>query len=217
MTDPVTAPIIPGAAPPVIDPPVGDPPVGDPPVVDPPVGDPPVGDPPDGGTVLTDDKGPQGAPESYADFVVPQGMEVDTVLLEQATPIFKELGLSQIQSQRLVDMYATQQQASSQANSDSYNQTVKDWVTEAKADNEIGGETFDANVGLAKRAIDSFGTPKLVQVLDQTGLGSHPEFIRLFTRIGKLIKEDDPGGGHGPTGDDLTGAEILYPNEKKTA
>ena len=115
-------------------------------------------------------------------------------------------------------MYETQIQAESQGTSDSYNQTVKDWVTEAKADPEIGGDAYAENVGIAKRGIDSFGTPKLVEVLEQTGLGSHPEFIRLFIRIGKTIKEDDPGGTGGAGGEELTGAQILYPDlDKKTA
>lgn len=172
---------------------------------------------PTDGTVLTDTDGPQGAPEEYADFVVPEGVEVDTALLEQAQPIFKEIGLSQIQGQRLVDMFATHVQASTQANSDSYNQVVKDWVDEAKADTEIGGTAFDENVGIAKRGLDSFGTPKLVEVLNQTGLGNHPEVIRLFTKIGKTLKEDDPGATGGATGEELTGAQIMYPDLGKSA
>lgn len=214
MTEEGTQPDGSGAAPPVDGtPPADGTPEGTPPVE----GTPPEGTPPDDGTVLTDSDGPQGAPESYADFTVPDGMDINTGLLEKAQPIFKELGLSQIQSQQLVNMYATQIQAESQANSDSYNQTVKDWVDEAKGDSEIGGAAFDENVGLAKRGIDSFGTPKLVEVLNQTGLGNHPEFIRLFTRIGKTIKEDDPGATGGATGEELSGAEILYPDLSKSA
>lgn len=208
MTEESNAPDDSGAAPPVD----GQPPEGS---EAPDSGAPPEGSKkPDGGTVLTDDEGPQGAPEEYADFAVPDGMEINTELLEQATPLFKELGLSQIQSQKLVDMYAAQQQAEAQASSESYSQTVKDWVDEAKSDTEIGGDKFDENVGIAKRGIDKFGTPKLVEVLEQTGLGSHPEFIRLFTRVGKLISEDDPGSGEPPV-DATDPATVLYPNEAK--
>ncbi len=135
-------------------------------------------------------------------------------LLDAALPVFKEIGISQIQAQQLMDVYAGQIKSDSQASAETYTQTVKDWVTEAKADSEIGGDKFDANVGTAKRAIDKFGTPKLVEVLEQTGLGSHPEFIRLFTRVGKLIAEDDPGGDTRPPVSEKTPAEIFYPDAK---
>jgi len=148
---------------------------------------------------------------------MPDGMEVNQPLLDAVLPTFKEVGLSQIQAQQLMDVYSTQVQADSQASSDSYNQTVKDWVDEAKSDKEIGGEKFDENVGLAKRAIDRYGTPKLVEVLQSTGLGNHPEFIRLLTRVGKLIAEDSPGGGTAPTGEDESAADILYPDLKASA
>lgn len=192
------------------------PPVDTPPVDTPPVDTPPADDP-DGGTVLTDDKGPQGAPETYADFTMPDGIEVNRALLDAVQPEFKELGLSQIQAQKFIDVYAAQVQVESQASSDSYNQVVKDWVDEAKNDKEIGGDKFDENVGLAKRAIDKYGTPKLVEVLNQTGLGNHPEFIRLLTRVGKLIAEDDPGGVTAPVASDKTPAEIFYPDLKPQA
>ena len=165
-------------------------------------------------TLLTDKEKPQGAPETYADFTVPEGMEINKPLLDAVQPALKEAGLSQIQAQKLMDAYSGQLQAESKAASDSYAQTQKDWVKEAKGDKEIGGDKFDESIGSAKRAIDKFGTPKLVEVLDQTGLGNHPEFIRLLTRVGKLIAEDDPGGSAGPGGSEKTAAEILYPNEK---
>lgn len=206
MTEEALQPDDSGASPPVD---------GTPPAETPPAATPAGDDAPDG-TVLTDEKGPQGAPDEYADFNVPDGIEVNAGLLEQAKPIFKELGLSQIQSQRLVDMYAAQMQADSQASSDSYNQVVKDWVDEAKNDTEIGGDKFEENVGIAKRGIDKFGTPKLVEVLNQTGLGSHPELIPLFTRVGKLISEDSPGSGEPPL-DATDRASVLYPNEAKAA
>lgn len=198
-------------------PPEGTPPEGTPPEGTPPEGTPPEGTPPDEGTVLTDEKGPQGAPETYADFTVPDGMTIDQPLVDAAIPVLKEIGVSQIQAQKLVDMISELRQAESKANSDSYNQTVKDWVEEGKKDKEFGGDKYDENVGIANRGLDKFGTPKLVEVLKQTGLGNHPEFIRLFTRVGKLIKEDDPGGAAAPPASEKTDAETLYPDLKKTA
>ena len=40
------------------------------------------------------------APETYADFTLPEGVELDTALLTDAAPLFKELGLTQEQAQK---------------------------------------------------------------------------------------------------------------------
>ena len=44
-----------------------------------------------------------GAPESYSDFSVPDGVTLDPSLVSEVTPIFKELGLDQTAAQRLVE------------------------------------------------------------------------------------------------------------------
>ena len=57
----------------------------------------------------------------------------------------------------------------------------------------------DANLGLAKQAIDTFGSPQLAKLIDAPsadnpdglGLGNHPEVIRLFYRVGRAISESD--------------------------
>src|SRR6185437_10360924 len=45
-----------------------------------------------------------GPPESY-DFKAPEGKELNSKFLDRATPVFKELGLSQANAQKLVDTY----------------------------------------------------------------------------------------------------------------
>ena len=67
----------------------------------------------------------------------------------------------------------------------------------------------------AKKAIDAFGNPELVKLLNSTGMGNHPEVIRAFYNMGKTMREDGPGpGGDNPPGK-KTDAEIMYPNESQ--
>ena len=47
-------------------------------------------------------------PEKY-DFKAPEGQSLDAALVERATPIFKELGLTQDAAQKLVDFYNASQ------------------------------------------------------------------------------------------------------------
>lgn len=64
------------------------------------------------------------------------------------------------------------------------------WATNSRGDKEFGGDTFDANMNVANKALDEFGTPELKKVLTDTGLGNHPEVIRAFYKMGKLISQD---------------------------
>jgi len=43
---------------------------------------------------------------------------------------------------------------------------------------------------VAKKALDSFGTPELRTLLNESGIGNHPELIRFMVRAGKAISSD---------------------------
>ncbi len=143
-------------------------------------------------------------PDTYADFTMPENITIDENALNQALPIFKELELTQEQAQKIVSLQAELVQASSQKQIDDFNQLKNDWRTEASNDKEIGGDKFDENVKVGIRAVDAYGTPELKQLLDEQGLGNHPEVIRFMVRVGQTLKEDVPGttGGNISTAKD---------------
>lgn len=66
---------------------------------------------------------------------------------------------------------------------------IETWENEARADKEIGGDGFDANVALAQKAIDAFGDDTLKTVLKDSGLGSHPAVIRFAMKAGKSVAD----------------------------
>lgn len=45
-------------------------------------------------------------------------------------------------------------------------------------------------LAIAKKALDTYGTPEIRQLLETTGLGNNPEMIRFFWRVGKTLTED---------------------------
>lgn len=155
------------------------------------------------------------APETYAEFNLPEGMTADAALLDEATPLFKELGLTQEQAQKLVDFQVKQVEASGQQQADAFNQQLNDWLTDAKADKEIGGDMFDKNIAIAKAGVSAFGTPEFKQLLDDTGMGNHPEVIRFMVKVGKLTQEDSPGNPSGQASKSVDPIDILYPNDRK--
>lgn len=151
-------------------------------------GDKPVDENPKEG----DDKNkkPEGAPEKY-EFKAAEGQQLDETALKEFEPIARELNLNQEQAQKFVDLYASkivpqlQQQQIEQ-----WTKQTEQWAVDAKADKEIGGDNMTANIGLAQKAFDQFGSPELKEYLNTTGLGNHPEIIRAFMKVGKSMSED---------------------------
>jgi len=125
-------------------------------------------------------------PEKY-EFKAPEGVEqLDPQALAVFEPIAKELGLSQEQAQKLVDIYPQIQQQQAEL----WSKQVTDWGEQVKADKEIGGDKLTASVGQAQKALDQFGTPALREYLHTSGLGNHPELVRAFAKVGKMMSED---------------------------
>lgn len=88
-------------------------------------------------------------------------------------------------------------------------------VSATKADPELGGAKFKETITLANKAFNDnrFCNPALRQLLDQAGLVSHPEILRLFKNIGKLTGEGSfPRGTRQtiPSDDPLS----MFPNSK---
>ena len=158
-------------------------------------------------------EGSQTSPDAYADFVMPEGIQLDESALGEASPLFKELGLNQEQAQKVVDLYAKQVQAGSKAQIDNFNQLKSDWREQSKNDGEFGGDKFDENVKTAQAAINSYGTPELKQLLEDYGVGNHPEIVRFMVRVGHTLKEDVPGNNGTVSTKAADRVSILYPND----
>lgn len=157
-----------------------------------------------------DDKEPDGAPEEYEPFTLPDGVEVDEAAAEQFKELARDLNLTQEQAQKLVDLQASRVQAQAEA----WDKQLSDWADGARADKEFGGDKFDENIAVAKKALDKFGTPELRETLD-AGYGNHPEVIRLLYRVGKAISDDGfVAGGTSGQADKLA---KLYPSMQKTS
>lgn len=159
------------------------------------------------------DGGENGDGESsgFAEFEYPEGVVVDETALESALPVFKDLGLNQEQAQKLMDLRSAQIQAEQKAQSEAFSKLTGDWLAEAKGDKEYGGDKFDETLSVSLKAVETFGTPALKQLMDEHGVGNHPELIRFMWKVGQTLKEDVHGGNSGgATGGAKDHAEQLY-------
>lgn len=146
-------------------------------------------------------------PESY-ELKMPDGVQLDSAAAEEFTAIAKELKLDQAAAQKLADIGA--KMATRQA--EAHAQLVETWTEQVKTDKEIGGDKLDENLGVARKAIDTFGSPELKALLNSTGLGNHPEVVKLAFKVGKAISEDRfvSGSPKGNASNDP--AKRLFPN-----
>lgn len=168
---------------------------------------------------VTDDKGKtaeQGTPpaEVKYDFKTPEGVDLKDTL-PKFEAISKELKIAPAEAQKLLDWYVKEGGDKAIAAETAWKATNDGWVKAAEADKEIGGEAFKANIEAAKVAITKFGSKELIDALNMTGMGNHPEMIRFLFKVSKAFKEDNlQGGSPTATSQKKDAAEILFGNSK---
>lgn len=155
-----------------------------------------------------------GAPEEYADFDMPDGVELNGEMSDKLKSLAKELNLSQKQAQRLADLGAEQATNVAKQPAQVLEKASAEWQTQSRNDEEFGGTEFDKNLAVAKKAKDAFSTPELTALLNESKLGSHPEVIRFMYRVGKAMSEDTIVRGGAEPGSEMSRAERLYKNNK---
>jgi hypothetical protein len=165
-----------------------------------------------------------GAPEGDAGYAIeglPEGVTVDQAALDAATPIFKELGLSNAGASKVAGVYAEKVLP---IVAEQFQENLKTQIADQRT--EWQGETLKAVKGeielktatgekidfagsgvkqvqqAAARAIDRVAPAGFREFLDETGLGMHPAMVAFAFKVGQLISEDtDSGGGGGSGGD----------------
>lgn len=163
------------------------------------------------------------APESYQPFTLPAEMPAENPQVKEALAeaggLFRELGLTQEQGQKLIDLHAkhwlggmlNQQELFEQE----LDRRVAQWGEQTKAHPEFGGTRLNESLASVRRAIAHLGGEKLAHALDkETGLINHPEVFAAFARAGKLFAEDQFVGGSpagAPTDSPSAMAARVYP------
>lgn len=142
------------------------------------------------------------APEAYEPFKLPEGRDPAVLDMDGFSNMARELDLPQADAQKLVDYQESRIAAA-----------FKGWNDATIADPEIGGTNLEASLALAKKGLDAVGNDALKTMLNRSGLGSHPEIVRAFAKVGKSISEDAvlPSGRHA-SGEPVSVAQRLYPN-----
>ncbi len=86
-------------------------------------------------------------------------------------------------------------------------QILDKWTAQTQ---EMLGPCYQKHLTAALSVVQRFGGEELRNLLDATGLGSHPTIVKTFYEISKQISEDCSIGGSARTTMDKTFAEALY-------
>lgn len=132
---------------------------------------------------------PEGAPEAYADFEVPEGFELQPEITDDFRVVAKELNLPQAAAQKVIDLGTRLTKSVIDAQAKAFVDARAEWVTASKADAEFGGDKLNQSLTYAAKFRDAYATPELKTLLNESGMGDHPEVVRLFARAGKAISE----------------------------
>ena len=131
----------------------------------------------------------EGAPDKY-EFnakVADAPDELDPEVLTAFGEVAKDLDLPQDAAQKVLDRVAPVIQA---RQAQTVEKARADWAEQSQSDDEFGGENLTSNLEIAKSSLNAFGTDAFKSLLQESGLGNHPEVIRFMYRAGKAISED---------------------------
>lgn len=150
-------------------------------------------------------------PEKY-EFKLPEGMQLDAELLEQATPLLKKFNLDQSEANELAGLIVKREQA----NVDRWNKQVDGWKQATLK--ELGDNAETELAGVSK-FIDRFGGKRadaIRSIMNDTGLGSNPDVVHLFREAAKFYNEDSfaVGSNKNKPSDPEARARKMFPNTK---
>ncbi len=169
---------------------------------------------------------PQAAPSEYTPFTAPEGSALDPKAIEGATAIFRELGLSQSQAQKLVDWGANREKESTSKSAEAYNNTRTEWRNKTESDPIItsyegGIDGVKADIGKAINTLPPKLQTELRDALTLTGAGDHPAVVKAFLAFAKSVNEGQHVSGSGPSEEGQTksgaatrpsAAAAMFPN-----
>ena len=164
-------------------------------------------------------------PEAYT-FKAPEGKSYDPKLLDEITPVFRELGLDQASADKLVGAWNKHIISTADLAVKAVNDMRTEWVAEIGKSPDMGGklDTVKADIGRMKDTLFS-GDTKAREAFDNamnlTGAGDHPAVVRTLWKLSESYREGShvTGGGpskHGQTLPNVSErpspAQSMYPN-----
>jgi len=148
-------------------------------------------------------------------FKPPEGLTLDPETFGKFSEIAKSSGMSHATATSLMDLYHSVASTQETKNLEAWKTTREGWVTEVKADREVGGSNLDEVKRTVAKVLDNpdLTDPKFREALEITGIGDNPAAVRTLYRWAKALTEGGPVTGDAPSRRTPRSlAEVMYPN-----
>lgn len=140
---------------------------------------------------------PKAEPVVYEDFALPEGMKLGDEAMGKFKNILGNVRVPQDVAQKLVDLHvkAYQQQmgTENQRQHDNFGNMRKGWRDQAMSDEQMGGAAWNTTLSAVARTRDKLVPEANAKAFDEmlrvTGVGDHPEFVRLLHNASRLLDE----------------------------
>ena len=154
-------------------------------------------------------------PDAYV-FKDAEGKSLTSPLIDSVTPIFKELGLTQPQADKLVAEYNKFAQKEADTATQAIQQMGARWEAETRADPEMGPKLDQIKVEIG-RAMESTLTPTereaFQRSMNETMAGNNPAFVRAFWKMAQKIgPAQHTSGNPAPPGQNPSGTPNARPS-----
>lgn len=133
----------------------------------------------------------QPTPADYSGLKLPDGSKLDTARVTEMATWAKERSLDPKVAQDVLTREHELVSSIDAARAAEVEGLKSKWLEDLKADKEMGGDKLNSYVEPARRLVERFGNESFKKALDETGLGNHPELVRLLANIAKHVGEDN--------------------------
>lgn len=141
---------------------------------------------------------------------LPEGSSLSKEHLEELKSFAKDNEISMELAKKLLDREEDLLDSYKEAQEKMHEQIIDTWKEQSLKDPEIGGDNLKQNLENCKRVIEKFGSEEFKKQLSETGYGNHPEVVRIFSKIGKLLQDDTLINPSATSGQDKSIEEIFY-------
>lgn len=119
--------------------------------------------------------------------IVPEGFELQAETAEEFVKAIADPELDpKTRAEQLIKLHAEAIEAQFKELAEQHQAQVAEWERQTRAE---FGSGLDAALQRAKAVATEYGGDGFLDVLDQSGLGSHPEVIRFLAKVGEQLAE----------------------------
>lgn len=128
---------------------------------------------------------------------IPEGMDIEfnEERLGRYLDTFHKHNVPPGAVQAAIDLAIDETMAANKAHDANIAKQNEEWEGEVR---RRFGEAYDTNIRLAQRAVREVGSDEFAQMLDDSGLGNHPDLVEAFARWGKKLGEEPMIDGDKP-------------------